>query len=457
MRFILTTISALACAWATLLQGASPARVLLNENRLDEATAVCRQIELLSTIDPDNFAACAWVGFRTDRDDIGEKFLEKARKTGGPELQMLQAYSQMKKKNYEGAKTILTALSEGNRSGSIGMAIQELNAEMYEMMGQLDTAAFIYKQVASEDPSRARAHWSLARYYLSKSEIPRAITHLEQTARLWPKHLGSRYNLGVLKIQEGALPEATKWLAESYKLNRSDPGVLEQLGLLFEKKGSLSDAVRYWQKASSLGKDAVIAREKLSHYLIQAVDSLIQSNQFDKALVQLNAHSRTLKDPKLIFRRAVVYRNLGSFDAAIKDLREYRNLAPEDGGAARELGLCYVNLKLIDQAGQSFMKAIELEPENGLNYAWLAYVFENKGKMAEAREAWKRSLQYLTEPDELERARRRLAAVERRMPEKKETSVEESPAKEEGSSQEGEAKKPAYEDTSNARAQVPRN
>jgi tetratricopeptide (TPR) repeat protein len=448
---------------------ASPARTLLNENRLDEAAIICRQIEVLSTIDSDNFAACAWVFFRTDKAESAERFMEKLRKGAvTPEYQLLTAFSQLKKKNFDGTKNTLNALAEEHRGGNLGMAIQELNAEMYETMGQFDTAAFIYKQLASEDPTRARAHWSLARYYLSKGDIARAVTHLEATAKIWPKHMGSRYNLAVLKIQEGVLPEAARWLAECYKINRADPGVLEQLGLLFEKKGALADAVRYWQKAVALSKDTPIAKEKLGFYIIQAIDTLIEGKQFDKALAQLEAHSKNLgKDPNLLFRRAVIYRNLSKYDLAIRDLKAYRATAPDDAAAIRELGMCYVNLKLYDQAGSSFVRALELEPENGLNYAWLAYVLEGKGKLNDAREAWKRAVQYLTEPDELERARRRLAAVEKRMPAgKKDKPVQdvEPKAKEEASHEEealptdAESKKPAWEDGgTKTRAQIPRS
>jgi tetratricopeptide (TPR) repeat protein len=464
---ITKSLTMAAALGALPIFAASPARVLLNENRLDEAAIICRQIEVLSTIDTDNFAACAWVFYRTDKDDSAERFMEKLRKGAvTPEYQLLTAFSQFRKKNFDAAKATLNVLSEEHRGGTLGMAIQELNAEMYETMGQFDTAAFIYKQLASEDPTRARAHWSLARYYLSKGDIARAVTHLEQTAKIWPKHMGSRYNLAVLKIQEGQLTEAARWLAESYKINRADPGVLEQLGLLFEKKGQLADAVRYWQKAVVLSKDTPIAKEKLAFYIIQAIDSLIEGKQYDKALAQLEAHSKNLgKDPKLLYRRAVIYRNLAKYDLAIRDLKAYRAVNPDDGGAIRELGMCYVNLKLFDQAGSSFTRALELEPENGLNYAWLAYVLEGKGKLADAREAWKRAVQYLTEPDELERARRRLAAVEKRMPAgKKDKFVEEvenhkdaSEAPEEAVPSE-DGKKPAWEDGSaKGRAQIPRN
>lgn len=450
---IFTHLSLMVLFFAAGAQAASPARLFLNENRLDEAAGVCRQVEMLSTIDTDNFAACAWVFFRLDKADSAERFMEKIRKgVMTPEYQLLTALAQIKKKNFEQAKSTLNSLSADHRGDALAPAIQELNAEMYEAMGQFDTAAFIYKQVASEDPTRARAHWSLARYYLSKAEIPRATTHLEATAKHWPKHLGSRYNLAVLKIQEGNLTDAARWLGECYKINRADPGVLEQLGLLLEKKGSLAEAVRYWQKAVSVSKDATIAKEKLAFYVTQSLDTLIENNQFEKALAQIESMGKAIsKDPKLLFRRGVIYRNLARYDSAIRDFKAYRKLATEDGATARELGICYANLKLLDQAGASFLKALELEPENGLNYAWLAFVMESKGKLSEARDAWKRALQYLTQPDELERARRRLSAVEKRIPaSKKEKAVddEDEPKEEALSSEEADGK---------TRAQVPRN
>lgn len=459
-RFLLIT----AAVFSLPALAAGPARNLLNENRLDEAGAICRQIEVLSTLDSDNFAACAWVFFRTDKDESAERFMDKLRKGAmGPEYRLLQAFAMIKKKNYDGAKSALQELLNENPSGPMKTAIQELNAELYEAMGQLDTAAFIYKQVASEDPSRARAHWSLARYYLSRTDIARATTHLELAAKYWPKHLGSRYNLAVLKIQEGVLPEAAKWLGEAYKINRADPGVLEQLGLLFEKKGSLVEAVRYWQKAVALSKDTPIAKEKLAFYVVQSVDSLIESKQFDKALAQIESYGKNAgQDPKMLFRRGVVHRNLGNFDLAIRDLKEYRKAVPDDASALREMGMAYVNLKLTDQAAASFLRALELEPENGLNYAWMAFVLESTGKLAEAREAWKRAVQFLTEPDELERARRRLAAVEKRIPAKKDKKVEQTDYEKEGhegAEEEGfeESKRPAFENTgSETGAQVPR-
>jgi tetratricopeptide (TPR) repeat protein len=411
----------LPLVWVVPAIAASPVRTLLQENRMDEATAICRQFEVLSTTDPDNLLACAWVYYRTDRLDSAEALMAKLRKgSPGPEYQLLTAYAQMKRKQFEPARKTINGLAQDYRSGPIGSAVQEMSAELYELTNEPDTAAFLYKQVVSEDPMVARAHWGLGRYYLSHGDLGRAKTHLEQVAKLWPRHLGSRYDLAVLSLQTDSISDAAKWLAECYRINKGDPGVLEQLGLLFEKKGMINQAIKYWQRAVELAKDtakeAPVAKEKLGLYVTQVIDALIESKQYDQALAQIESYGKDLKDPKLLVRRGVVYRNMGKYDKAVRDLIAYSTQQPKDPLAWRELGICYVNLKLWEQAGGSFVKATELEPNSGLDYAWLAFVLEEKGRYPEAKEAWQRAISLLTDPEELKRATRRLAALEKRLP-----------------------------------------
>jgi hypothetical protein len=46
----------------------------------------------------------------------------------------------------------------------------------------------------------------------------------------------------------------------------------------------------------------------------------------------------------------------------------------------------------------------------------LAYAYEAKGRLAEAAEAWKSALSYLTDQEEIERAQRRLSSIEKKLP-----------------------------------------
>lgn len=413
-------MSAILCTFAIVgsvpvFAASSPARTLLNENRLDEAATICRQFEVLSTIDVDNFVACAWVYLRIDKLDGAERFLEKIRKSGvaAAELQLVGAYADIKHKRYEQARISLNRILEEQRSTPLGPATQELSAELYEIVGQADTAAFIYKQVATDDPSRARAHWGLGRYYLSRGDVGRARTHLQTAARLWPKHIGSRYNLAIVLLQSNEVAEAARVLGQCYKINKADPGVLEQLGVVLEKRGNVAEAVKFWRKALSISPDSVLAKEKLAAYGTSSIDALIDAGQYDQAMTQLNSLGKKVAaEPAFQLRRAIVMRYLQKYEAAVPILSGYLQSNPKDAVGHRELGICYTNLKKWDKAGISFAQAIEADPSNGLNHAWLAYVFEVRKKWTEARAQWASAVRLLSDPADLARAKRRLAALE---------------------------------------------
>jgi tetratricopeptide (TPR) repeat protein len=143
---------------------------------------------------------------------------------------------------------------------------------------------------------------------------------------------------------------------------------------------------------------------------------MIDAKQFDQAMKELDTSGKVLNnDPKLLLRRGIIYRNLGKFEKAAGDLLAFVNMSPKDAQARRELGICYLNLKLNAQAMDNFSRAMELDPSNGMNYAWLAYVLEAQGKLLDAREAWQKALELLKDPKELERANRRLATIERQL------------------------------------------
>jgi len=284
----------------------------------------------------------------------------------------------------------------------------------------LDTAAFLYKQVVGEDSKRARAHWGLGRHYLARTDAVRAVSHLEQTAKLWPKHVGSRFNLGVIYFGEDNLIEAGRWFSECYKLNRADPGVLEYLGLLFEKKGKIKEAVKYWQKALDQKKDSAVSRQKLSEHYLVLIDSAIEEKRYTQALNLLSTSEKIIKDqPKLALRRGIINRNLNNFEKASGELLSYLGSNPNDAIALRELGIAYLNLKLLEQAGAYFSRALAIEPENGVNHAWMAFVLEGQNRLSEARDEWKRAIELLRDPGELERATRKLTSLERRINVKK--------------------------------------
>lgn len=407
--------------WLSFGHAASPVRTLLDENRLDEAQQACRQYEMLAGYDSDIVLACAWVYHRIEKPHYADKVLRKLKTaTRLPEAQVLDAYAKVKAGQFDSAVPLLESVERQNAGTRVALLAQEVKAESFEASGKLDVAAFIYKQIVGVDNRRGRAHWGLGRYYLSKGDTRRAVEHLLETTKLWPKHLGSRFNLGVLYMGQDDLVSAARWISECYNLNRADVGVLEQLGNLFEKKGNVKLALKHWQRAVDLKTESAVPAEKLSKYLAHAVEDLIESRNFNEALLKIESLPPNVKDqPKSLFWRGVVYRNLGNYKRASGELLAYLQRQPDDAEALKELGICYLNLELAAESMKAFQRSVELKPMDGYSQAWLAYVLESKGDLEKAREHWNLAITQLKDPAELEKAVRRVTAIEKKLREKK--------------------------------------
>lgn len=413
MKAIYPTIGLVLLAWVSSVALAKgKAGELLEENRLKEALDFCEQADALSGDNKDNLWDCTWVYFYVNRIDLAEKLMDRLRpEFQDPQYKLLQALSLIKKKSYEKAIELVESVANDKKATAFEVKAWELKGMAYEENKNMGAAAFLYKTLVGDHPNSARAHWGLGRFYLERRDFVRAKNHFAETARLWPKYLPVRFALAKLALDQDDLKEADRWLLECYTLNKSDPGVLEQMGIYFEKKGKLDDAVKFWQRALSVKKDSAIAKSKLSIYITRLIDQLIEAKKLDEALALIDT-SGALKDlPDMRLRRGQIRVRLGQYDLALKDLLKYVTTNKKNADAFRDLGVCHLNLKLEAKAQEFFLKSLELDPSNGMTYAWVAFVLEKNGELEKAREAWQKAVDLIKEPEELAKATRKLATI----------------------------------------------
>ncbi len=411
-------------AWSGLAFGENSLKQLVQENRIADAVPQCRQAEALQGTDNEQRLLCAWVFYRSGKTESGDRLLATLQKGGSsPQIRVLGAFAKMQKKDYTAARTILNDLANEYKTGPLGAQVLEISAELYELTEQKDTAAFLYRQVIAEDENRGRASWGLARYHLTKGEVPKAKEFLEKTAKVWPKHVGSRYNLAVISLNENKFGESAKWLVEAYRLDKGDPGILEQMGVLFEKRGKIKEATKFWQRAIAIDKDTPLANEKLKQFAPEAISRLAQKKDFDGAIAQLDSTPES-RIPQKEIRKAILLRQSGKLDKSNAMLNEFLRRRPKEGMAYRELGINALNAKKTSVAKGHFIKALNLEPKNGSNYAWLGFTLEAMKNYPEAKEAWKKAIDLLSDPQEIEKAQRRLAALEAKASEKRKVAQE---------------------------------
>jgi len=421
---------------------ASLLRQLLQENRSEEAVPICRQYEVLPSRDEAINFACAWVYFRTFRANAAELLMQKLKNSSSlPEYQLLRIYGNVANellppdslKNLEPAarqqyeEKMKLKLSEAQRevqkfldrykTTPMGKQAQELSAEFYEMKGQLEPAAFLYRGLIAEYPKSGRAHWGLGRYYLAQGDIRRAKDSLEKTAELWPRHIGSRYNLALISIAEGpqSYREAARWLAEAFKLDNADVGVLEQIGVLLEASGKPLAALKYWQRALQLNPQAAIASKKMLQNVPIVIQDLMAKKKWKEALEKIDSVS-PVKDEadEFSLQRGICYRHLADFQKAYQQLALVVQIAPENPLAIRELGIAQLNLKKTDEALKLFEKATKIEKNEGWNFAWLGFALEAKKDYLRASEAWNQAASLLKEPTEIKQALEKVVRLEQK-------------------------------------------
>lgn len=453
MKLTLFFLLILAAVPRFALGAAALVRQLLDENRIEEAVPICRQYEVLPTRDDEVYFACAWVYYRTYRATAAETLLGKLKNAkSAPEYQLLQIYGAFAthllppeevkkmdgatKQQYEEkikfriseAQKLLEPFISAYKAAPIGKRAQELSAEFYELKGQLEPAAFIYRGLIADNPKSARAQWGLGRYYLARGDFRRAKTHLEKTAELWPKHLGSRYNVALIYITEGteSYPIAAKWLTEAFKLDSADVGVLEQIGVVLENGKKIPAALKYWRRALELNPTAPIAFKKMEQYSDYVIDDLIAKKKWEEALAKIESLSVGSVEPeKFNLQRGICYRNLGEFKKAESYLRPLvENQAEPQSLILRELGVVEFNFKRHDEALKLFEKALSLDKNEPLNHAWLGFVLEAKKDYSAAVEAWNKAASLFKEAADVKRALEKVVRLETKLGVKREVAKE---------------------------------
>jgi tetratricopeptide (TPR) repeat protein len=417
-------------------------RQLLQENRSEEAVPICRQYEVLPSRDEAVNFACAWVYFRTFRANAAELLMQKLKNsTSLPEYQLLkiygnvasqllpsdslkklepparQQYDEKMKLKLSEAQRELQRFLDQYKTTPMGKLAQELSAEFYEMKGQLEPAAFLYRGLISEHPKSGRAHWGLGRYYLAQGDIRRAKGSLEKTAELWPRHIGSRYNLALISIAEGpqSYREAARWLAEAFKIDNADVGVLEQIGVLLEASGKPLAALKYWQRALQLNPQASIASKKMQQNITLVIQDLLIKKKWKEALEKIDTFSPLKEEgDEFSLQRGICYRHLSEFQKAFQQLSIVVQNAPENPLAIRELGIAKLNLKQTDEALKLFEKATKIEKNEGWNFAWLGFALEAKKDYVRAAEAWNQAASLLKEPAEIKQALEKVVRLEQK-------------------------------------------
>lgn len=91
---------------------------------------------------------------------------------------------------------------------------------------------------------------------------------------------------------------------------------------------------------------------------------------------------------KQAYQRALASMKAGKHTRAIKQFRKVAKSSPSLAGPQTNLGILYLKTRSLQQAKQSLLKAVELNPQNRIAYNYLGIVYRQQGHFDDAERAY---------------------------------------------------------------------
>ena len=293
-------------------------------------------------------------------------------------------------------------------------------AIQWHRMGDLNTAARLYRQVLAQTPDNADAlhllgvvhhqrgeyaaavelmsravalRPDMAEYYVNLAEAQRALGHgdravacCEMALRLHPDHFGALHNLGVALQSLGRHAEAVEPLRRAVQLQPDAAPILNSLGCALRQLGQSDEALTHFQRAAELAPNDAVAQSNLGQMLLNL-------NRAEAALAPCREAVRLRPGvPTLHLILGDALRCAGRFEEARAAYLQAIQLQPTLAQAHANLGLLYRTQRKIFEALVPLKRAVALEPNNASFWKYLAEVNADWTDFEEAIRCWQRAM-----------------------------------------------------------------
>ena len=164
-------------------------------------------------------------------------------------LEYQKAYGLFQKKDFTGARELLTKLLDKN-PGSINL-LNSLGIINYNL-NDFEKAAGCYKQILAIDEKDAEAEYSLGVCYQSLDNNDLALSHYKKAVELNPRYVDAFNNLGLLYASLKNYEEAEKYYLLALKYNPEYFNAIINLGSLRLHADDFDKALEYFNRALAI-------------------------------------------------------------------------------------------------------------------------------------------------------------------------------------------------------------
>lgn len=270
---------------------------------------------------------------------------------GDLDAQLRMALIYGEKKEYAKAIEQLSAVL---RARPAELKIRDYLGYMYEETKDFSKAIDVYQFNIQLDPTFVDSHIHLGILHYRLKQFPSAIAHLREAVRLNPKQAESHIVLGLAYLQSDRYEEAVHAFEEGVRHHPKNADLHFNLGTAYDKLNRFDEVVREMEVTLALDPHHADALNYLGYSYAE------RGINIERALS--------------LTRQAVV-------------------LKPDNGYYVDSLGWAFYKSGMLDEALAEIKRAIALVGDDPVIYEHLGEIYMKQDRLADAREAWLRSLE----------------------------------------------------------------
>jgi len=303
-------------------------------------------------------------------------------------------------------------------------------AALYRSQRRLPEAVAVYKSYLKGHPGADTFARKLADTYLQQKSYGKAIDTIEELVGEGPIDTDLRVKLGLTHLRQaevtGEAEEYKKALAQLQLVRKQHPEARQisyYVATIFERLNLIPEAIAAWSamidpKEGAGNRDLYLKiaelheKEKETQKSLDAVKKALKLDPSDAEvhyfsgllLNTLNRNKEAVKafttaidlnpaSDKYYFSLGVVYEKQKEYEKCIAAMKKAIELKPDHADALNYLGYLYAELnRNLDEAEQSLLAAIKIEPDNGYFLDSLAWIYYRQGRFAKALKTERQSV-----------------------------------------------------------------
>lgn len=263
-----------------------------------------------------------------------------------------------------------------------------------QTMGDYDTAYKSFKQAQDLYPEYKYNYLNLANIEYFRKNYPEAIEYYNLFLSSYPDHKEASENLANVYYIEHNPEKACEIYANIYKKYPSAFTDYDKYGMaLFDTK-QYKAAAEMLEKALVDDENNEVVNAKLA-LTYQNLNDNYKSLEYFKKTFEINPQLTSLK-----FDYANLLGNMGKYDEAIAQYKDYIAAFPDDADAYRNLGLVYKSMNNNELALFNFEKAYSKDSSNVETKKELALAYHTKKDYVNALKFYDFALK--SDPDNIE-------------------------------------------------------